>query len=391
MSYLPDYVSRVGRILVVDDLPDNLFLIQTVLEDSHYEVKLAKSGEEALAEVEKFKPDLILLDVMMPGMDGYEVTKRIRQKMQTKALPFIAILLITADERSSVVKGLDIGADDFIRKPFDVDELSARVRSLLRLKYSIDEQEQSIRQREDFVSWLTHDLRTPLVASDRMFTLFQNGAFGEISTEMQEAIDIMIRSNQNLLQIVNTVLEVYRHEAKCKVFNLAPCDLVAVINEVAEELKPLVMAQGLDLVVEVTHPPNTGVDQFSHPLTQVLGDRLELRRVLTNLVGNAIKFTESGSITIRLTGAYPPALAVSATSPLQSGVTLQVIDTGSGMSPNELATLFERFRQSKHRRSGSGLGLYLSRQIVESHKGTISAQSELGKGSTFTVRLPAHT
>jgi two-component system, sensor histidine kinase and response regulator len=387
MSYVPHHTSRVGRVLVVDDLPDNLFLIQTVLEDSHYEVKLVKSGEDALIEVEKFKPDLVLLDVMMPGMDGYEVTKRIRQKIQTKEIPFISILLITADERSSVVKGLDIGADDFIRKPFDVDELAARVRSLLRLKFSIDEQEQSIRQREDFVSWLTHDLRTPLVASDRMFSLFQSGAFGEISTEMHDAIDIMIRSNQNLLQIVNTVLEVYRHEAKCKVLNLAPCDLLEVVNAVAEELRPLVVAQGLAFDVKIQSLDESATGKSS---TTVWGDRLELRRVLTNLVGNAVKFTESGSITIRLTGAAPAIGSPAATLPPKAWVTLEVSDTGSGISPNEMTTLFERFRQSKHRRSGSGLGLYLSRQIVESHKGTISAQSVLGKGSTFTVQLPAH-
>lgn len=130
---------KADRILAVDDTPDNLFLMQALLEDDGYEVSLAGDGETALAQISQSPPDLILLDVMMPGMDGYEVTRRIRQNSE---LPFIPILLITAYRRSSVVEGLDAGANDFIRKPVDVEELSARVRALLRLKHSVEEREQ---------------------------------------------------------------------------------------------------------------------------------------------------------------------------------------------------------------------------------------------------------
>ncbi|WAL60753.1 response regulator [Thermocoleostomius sinensis A174] len=127
-------VSEPARILAVDDTPDNLFLIQAILEDDGYEVSFAENGETALAQIEQSPPDLILLDVMMPGIDGYEVTRRIRQNSN---LPFIPILLITAYRNSSAVEGLDAGANDFIRKPVDVEELSARVRSLLRLKHTV--------------------------------------------------------------------------------------------------------------------------------------------------------------------------------------------------------------------------------------------------------------
>jgi DNA-binding response OmpR family regulator len=115
------------HILVVDDSPDNVFLIQTILEEEGYKISTAEDGPSALAEIEQSPPSLVLLDVMMPGMDGFEVTKRIRQ--DTK-LSFIPILLITAHDSPSVAQGLDIGADDFIRKPVEVDELLARVRSL---------------------------------------------------------------------------------------------------------------------------------------------------------------------------------------------------------------------------------------------------------------------
>ncbi|WP_392435958.1 response regulator transcription factor [Chlorogloeopsis fritschii PCC 9212] len=129
--------SKVERILAVDDTPDNLILLQTILEIEGYSIDLVADGMAALAKIEQSPPDLILLDVMMPGLDGYEVTRRIRNH---PTMPYIPILLLTAFHDVSVVEGLDAGADDFIRKPFDQDELLARVRSLLRLKQSLDEQ-----------------------------------------------------------------------------------------------------------------------------------------------------------------------------------------------------------------------------------------------------------
>jgi two-component system sensor histidine kinase/response regulator len=364
--------SKVDRILVVDDSADNSFLIQAILEEEDYKVDIADSGMAALAKIDEFPPDLILLDVMMPGMDGYEVTRRIRDN---EKLPFIPILLITAYDQPSVAKGLDTGADDFIRKPVEFDELLARVRSLLRLKHSVDERDHIARQREDFVSRLAHDLRTPLVAADRMMSLFRQGALGELSPDMNDAIATMARSNQNLLQMVNTLLEVYRLEAGRKSFSFAPIDLRDLVKEVTQELAPLAADKNIDLKLEAP--------QVEPLEAQVLGDRLELHRVLTNLVGNAIKFTDSGYISVSLT-ATP---ATSAGAP--GWVVIKVTDTGTGISVDDQTMLFERFRQGHHRRSGSGLGLYLSRRIIETHKGTVDLESELGKGSTFTVRLPA--
>jgi signal transduction histidine kinase len=367
--------SSADRILVVDDSPDNVFLIQTILEEEGYAIRTAENGPSALAEIEQSPPHLILLDVMMPGMDGFEVTQRLRQNT---SLPFIPILLITAYDQPSVAQGLDMGADDFIRKPVEVDELLARVRSLLRLKHSVDERDQIARQREDFVSRLTHDLRTPLVAADRMLLLFQQGALGELPPTMKEAIDTMLRSNRNLLQMVNTLLEVFRFEAGRKNLTFFPVDIPQLLAEVAKELTPLAEEKGLALKLQLEQQPNS---------SKVLGDRLELHRLLTNLVGNAIKFTDAGSVTLRLQPDDLPATNPIAKQPV-SFMKIEVADTGSGIAPEDQATLFERFRQGSHRRSGSGLGLYLSRRIVEAHQGSIDVNSELGKGSVFTVRLP---
>lgn len=358
--------SNSDKILVVDDSPDNVFLIKTILEEEGYTVSTAENGASALAQIETSACDLVLLDLMMPGIDGYEVTKRIRQNM---ALPFIPILLITAHDSPNVAQGLDLGADDFIRKPVTVDELLARVRSLLRLKHSIDERDEIARQRQDFVSRLTHDLRTPLVAADRMLLLFQEGALGNLSDQMQEVIEIMARSNSNLLAMVNTLLEVYRFEAGRKTLAFQPVNLSQLLEEVSEELSPL--AAQKELVVNLDLGEESGT-------SKVMGDRLELHRLFTNLIGNAIKFTDTGSVTIRIT----PATAS------DEYITVEVADTGPGIPPEEQATLFERFRQGSHKSSGSGLGLYLSRRIVEAHQGTILMNSEVGKGSVFTVRLP---
>lgn len=351
------------NILVVDDSPDNVFLIQTILEEEGYKITTAEDGPSAIAEIEQSAPQLVLLDVMMPGMDGFEVTRRIRSNT---TLPFIPILLITAYDSPSVAQGLDTGADDFIRKPVEVEELLARVRSLLRLKHSVDERDQIARQREDFVSRLTHDLRTPLVAADRMLMLFQQGALGELSPTMQEAISTMARSNQNLLQMVNTLLEVYRFDADRKVLTFLPVDACEIATEVVKQLTPLAVDKGLSLQLEPTVDANV-----------IMGDRLELNRLLTNLIGNAIKFTDAGSVTIRIKA-----------DETKSNLIIEVEDTGSGISPEEQATLFERFRQGSHKRSGSGLGLYLSRRIAEAHQGSIKVNSELGKGSLFVVHLP---
>lgn len=365
--------SQVEHILAVDDNPDNLILLETILESEGYKVELISNGVHALEQIAQTPPDLILLDVMMPEMDGYEVTRRIRQNRE---ISYIPILLITAYHDASVVEGLDAGADDFIRKPFDHEELLARVRSMLRLKHSIDEQRKMARQREDFVSRLTHDLRTPLVAADRMLHLFHQELFCAISPDMKQAIFAMIRSNQNLLEMVNNLLEVYRFEAGKKNLQLESCNLRQIVEEIVQELTPLVIEKGLTINID-----SSNLDQKDETAAVVKGDRLELRRVTANLVGNAIKFTDTGSVNIR----------VSETSVKPEGKTwviIEVQDTGFGIAPEDQATIFERFRQGKNKRAGSGLGLHLSQRIIESHKGKIDVFSELGKGSVFTVRLP---
>jgi len=370
--------AKVDRILVVDDAPDTVLLVRAILEDEGYEISSADNGFSALAQIEKSPPDVVLLDVMMPEMDGYEVTQRIRQNAK---LPFMPILLITAHDQASLVKGLDMGADDFIRKPFEIDELLARVRSLLRLKHSVDKYDLIALQREDFVSRLAHDLRTPLVAADRMLSLMQQGALGEISPPMWDALGTMIRSNQNLIKIVNMLLEVYRYEAGRKTLSFSTLDLQQLLSEVVEELATLAAVKNLTINLV------SDGDINNSKIRKLRGDRLELNRLFTNLIGNAIKFTDTGTIDIFM-HVNNSSFSNNNDHKKQQSIIVEIQDTGPGISPDQQAKLFERFGPGTHKRSGTGLGLHLCRQIVEAHHGTIEVKSELGKGSLFTVRLP---
>lgn len=360
--------QRNQRILLVDDSADSLRLLQVTLKLKGYNVIIADSGAEALLKIAESPPDLVLLDVVMPDMDGYEVTRQIKHNSN---LPFIPILLVTGSEKSSVVKGLDAGADEFIRKPVDKKELLARVRALLRLKHSMDEQLFLSQRREDFVTRLTHDLRTPLIAADQFLKLLQRGVFGNTLSAMRESLEQMAQSNQTLLSMVDTLLEVYQYEAGGKTLDLFVVDLWELCQQVVQELMPLANVKHLTLKAVLTKGTEAS-------LVRVRGDRLELRRLLTNLVGNAIRFSDAGSVEVRLNSTV-------------QGVTIEVEDTGIGMNPEEQLLLFDRFRQGKHQRRGNGLGLYLSRQIVEAHQGNISVSSTVGKGSIFTVYLPVET
>lgn len=352
------------RILVVDDSPDNLLLIQSILEGEEFALVTAKDGTEALELAESQCFDLILLDVMMPDIDGFEVTRRLRDNPD---LPYIPILLITAHAQPSVALGLDIGADDFIRKPVEIDELMARVRSLLRLKHTVDERNAIARQREDFASRLTHDMRTPIIAADRMLNLMLKGVLGDLSESVLEVLQTMSRSNGNLLEMVNNILEVYRYESAGKAFYFSKIDVKVIAKNVVQELQSLALEK--QIILEGKLP--------EHPVW-IEGDRLALHRVLTNLVSNSIKFTDEGFVKIHLDYAD------------STQIHIEVIDTGSGIAPEEQNEVFNRFRQGNHFRGGSGLGLHLSRLIVEAHQGQISLQSEPQEGSTFTITLPTY-
>jgi signal transduction histidine kinase len=197
-----------------------------------------------------------------------------------------------------------------------------------------------------------------------MLELLQDGALGEISDPVKEALQIMSRSNRNLLEMVNKLLDVYRYEAGNKTINPQKLDLNPLIKEVIQELSPI--AQTKSLFLE-NHLPD-------QPLI-IQGDRLELIRVFNNLIGNALKFTDKGGVTIhsRLDHTH---------------YHIHIQDTGIGIPAQEVPLLFQRFRQGNHHKQGSGLGLYLSHYIITAHQGQITLESQPNQGTTFCISLP---
>ncbi len=223
------------------------------------------------------------------------------------------------------------------------------------------------RLREDFVSTLTHDLRTPLLAAIQTLGFFIEGDLGELPEQQRELLEMLVHSNKEMLGLVNVLLEVYKYEAGRQKLILDTVDVSAMVNQVHKELDAL--AKSRDQVLTMSMPEDSVNTQ---------ADKQELRRVLMNLTGNAIHHTPAG-------GNINLALELSA-----ERLTFSVQDNGRGIPEEDLKQLFQRFSQgtSNKRSSGSGLGLYLSRQIIEAHGGHIGVESTVGKGSRFYFHLP---
>lgn len=223
------------------------------------------------------------------------------------------------------------------------------------------------RLREDFVSTLTHDLRTPLMATIQTLGFLLDGSLGTLDAQQTEILSMMVNSQEQMLSLVNDLLEVYRYEAKRHRLIMAPCQMNEVVKLVVQELSSLAQskAQAIELMIEGDIP-------------EISGDKMALRRVITNLLGNAINYTPSeGQILVGLKS-------------VEGRLRCWIQDNGRGIPESDLLGLFQRFAQgtSKHRTTGTGLGLYLSRQIVEAHGGTIWAESQEGQGSIFAFDLP---
>nr|WP_255516215.1 HAMP domain-containing sensor histidine kinase [cf. Phormidesmis sp. LEGE 11477] len=256
-----------------------------------------------------------------------------------------------------------------------------------------------IRQRDDFVARLTHDLRTPLVAANRMLSLCLEDAFGTPPDSVKEALSSIITNNENLLQMTNTLLQVYRHEAGHKKLSKSAFSAYTLVNEVVRELKPLADDKGIDLSIEALSTDGKAQVESTSTSYWIEGDRIELRRLLTNLLGNAIKFTDSGCVTAQISvnsskvgsskvGSSKVDSSKIEQVPLAEVVEIAIKDTGPGIELEAQKRIFEWFYQGSHMKSGSGLGLHLSKRIAEMHEGTLTLESKVGKGSTFTLMLP---
>jgi two-component system, sensor histidine kinase and response regulator len=363
------------RVLIVDDDQIDRITVQRALKKAGMTVDCVEAEDcaQAIAILSQTPFDCIFVDYRLPDHDGLALVQMIRQ--QQIQSPIVA--LTGQGDEQIAVQLMKAGASDYLSKARISPEALAQV---LRNAVRIYRAEAEIAlQRTDFIAHLTHDLRTPLVAADMMLKLFQKEAFGPLPDAMQPPLTALLRSNKNLLDMVNILLEVHCYEAGNKTLTLTTCNLWEIAQEVIQELQPLAQDKGIGLSLKVL----SDVPDPNQLL--VLGDYQEIRRMLTNLVANSIKFTEVGQVELRL---WQSAAPLEAPSPVKNWAAIAVHDTGLGMSSEQQATIFQRFRKGSHKQSGSGLGLHLVHRIVTVHQGTIHVSSTVGVGSQFTIHLP---
>jgi len=346
------------KILIVDDAVDTVDLLRKRLNFEGYDTAEAYDGEEALEQVEKYKPDLIILDVMLPKMDGFEVCRRLKSHKQTKYIP---VLMLTAkggvDDK---VKGLDVGADDYLGKPFDYKELAARIRSLLSIReahHSLLAEERS-QALDRMIHEVEHEIRNPLTSI---------GGFARRVHDSLPATSPNKKYTAMIIEDVARLEDMVRQLIELKTATMSyrePANMNDLILQTLEQFKTKFQEAGITVRTQLMENP---------PL--VAADEDQMKMAIANLVENAIEAM----------GKEPRVIAVS-TQTSDGRMEIRISDTGRGIPKNKIKSIFDAFFTSKTR--GPGVGLTFTLKIVEEHKGTVSVESELGKGSTFTIKLP---
>lgn len=357
--------SPKPNILVVDDTPENLQLLMLMLQRVGFSVRTKTNGFDALTAIEQLVPDLVLLDISMPEMDGYEVCRRIKARPDGAEIPvlFVSALSDTMDK----VRGFEVGAVDFVSKPFEFAEVVARVRLHLELQRQRRELQASLaRQREleelrdSLTHMIVHDMRSPLQSLHFTINMVRNAVPpGEIDLMAQAE-----RSVRRLIDMVTDMLHTSRLESRAMVLQRERTDLGVLAADVVESMRLL----SGDSVLSIESEPGV----FAEVDVELV------RRVIANLVGNAIKFVRArGQVAVRVLRAGDQAR-------------IEVHDNGVGIAPEHQALIFEKFGQvgAGHRKHGSGLGLTFAKMAVQAHGGSIGVASVPGQGSTFWCLLP---
>jgi signal transduction histidine kinase len=400
--------NEKSTILVVDDTPDNLVLMSSLLK-SDYKVKIVNGGEKALKiAASDTPPDLILLDIMMPEMDGYEVCRQLKGDPRTEGIP--VIFLTAKSEVEDERKGLQLGAVDYITKPVSPPILMARVKNHLALKAMTDflrdkndilehevarrtrevmaiqeiavknrQLEEASRMKSEFLANMSHELRTPLNAIIGFSEVLKDGLMGKLSTQQNEYIEDIFASGIHLLSLINDILDLSKVEAGKMTLELEALEVGSLLHSCLQVVREKALVHRLKLTTEV-----------EEDLDEVWLDERKVKQILYNLLSNAVKFTpEDGEVHVTARRVQRAAVTGGA---LADYLELVVSDTGIGISTEDQARLFQPFTQIDstlaRRYEGTGLGLAMVKRLAELHGGAVALRSAPKVGSTFTVWLP---
>ena len=366
---------RGRRILVVDDDRLNVRILSNILKSEGYTLADADSGERALEVYESFHPDLVLLDVMMPGMNGFETCRALRQRYGSETAP---VIFITAkSESDDVVEGLSAGGVDYLPKPFRAKEALARIRTHLHIRLLSEQQKSLVDQlskanaaKNRFLGMAAHDLRNPLASIRGLAEFLRDGVVGPLSPEQLDLIKTIHEASQGMLDLVNELLDVATIESGELKLSLESHNLTELIEKNIY-LSNIEAAKKRTKIV------------FAAPGRAVLLpiDAGKINQVIANLLSNALKYSPAGStITVELhRGKGTWAFSVK--------------DQGPGIPENERDKLFKDFGRLSVKTTGgeksTGLGLAICRKIVDAHRGTITAENLPKRGCEFRVTLPS--
>ena len=402
------------NLLLVDDRPENLLALEAILEPLGQNLIRAASGPEALKKVLVEEFAAILLDVQMPGMNGFEVAEIIKSREKSRTIPIIFLSAISKED-AYVFKGYSMGAVDYVFKPFNPDVLRSKVavfvdlylkqreiqrqgellrhsqkrelelehrtvlleteaRSAAQLSQMNEELhrrqvalEQAMGARNRFYASMSHELRTPINAVIGYSTLMLDNIYGPLNAKQKEGLQRTLRAARHLLELVNDVLDLSKIEAGKIELSIQPVMFPSLVEDLFVTVRPLADDYGSSLSLEMEGEP-----------LNIVSDPRRVRQIILNLLSNAIKFGEGKPIRVVCKHAE------------DSGVEVEVVDQGVGIAEEDVSRIFEEFVQvSESKQPGTGLGLPISRRLAQLLDGSLGVSSVLGQGSIFRLKLPA--
>ena len=360
-------------ILIVDDTPANLQLLVGMLTQYGYRIRAALSGRLALQAVRESPPDLILLDINMPDISGYEVCRLLKENETYRDIPIIFVSAL--HDMEDKVKAFSAGGEDYITKPFRIEEVVARVQTHMELRRQRLELQERYAQlkaleemRDGLVHMIVHDMRNPLWSVHGYLELMRELDPASITPVARDYLDQASAYTETLIEMINSILDVSRMESGGLSLEFGACRLEGLVQSVIQEAVPLKRSRVITLDTQT-------------PMLQVQADCKLLVRVFENLLANAMRFTSetSGRIGFRIV-------------PGESTVRVEVQDNGQAIAGDQRALIFDKYSAVKSvaegRRYSTGLGLPFCKLVVEAHGGRIGVDSVVGQGNVFWIELP---